>query len=70
MAPKRVWDGYMQVSKGRDFWDNILERWRVDTMVVDKAEQKKLAELVRGSGVWEIVYEDELGIIARHREDI
>jgi hypothetical protein len=69
MAPKRVWDGYMQVSKGRDFWDAILERWRVDTIVVDKQEQDKLADLVRGSGIWEIVYEDELGFVARQRDD-
>jgi hypothetical protein len=68
MAPKRVWEGYMQVSKGRDFWDAILERWRVETLVVDTEEQEKLAELVRGSGVWKIVYEDEYGFVARHSE--
>jgi hypothetical protein len=65
LAPKRVWNGYMQVSKGRDFWDDILERWAVETLIVDKDEQKKLAELVRGSGAWEIVYEDDYGFVAR-----
>jgi hypothetical protein len=64
LAPKLLWDGYMRVSKGETYWDDLLDRWNVQMVVVDKAEQKKLTSEVRGSGVWQVVYEDSQGIVA------
>jgi len=67
LAPKRLWDGYMRVSKGETYWDNLLDRWAVQAVVVDKEKQKKLASEVRGSAVWKVIYEDDLGFIATRR---
>jgi hypothetical protein len=67
LAPKLLWDGYMRVSKGETYWDALLDRWAVETVVVDKKEQKKLASEVRGSGTWQVVYEDDLGFIANRK---
>lgn len=64
LAPKLVWDGYMRVSKGETYWDNLLNRWNVQMVIVDKDQQKKLAGEVRGSGEWRVVYEDDLGFVA------
>jgi hypothetical protein len=68
MAPTQVWEGYMQVCQGRDYWNDLLKRWHVQAVVVDKAEQEKLTRLVRGHSGWEIVYEDEQGIVAIPKE--
>ncbi len=64
LAPRLVWDGYMRLSKGETYWDDLLDRWNVQVVVVDKAEQKKLTSEVRGSPTWQVVYEDAQGIIA------
>jgi hypothetical protein len=36
-------------------------------VVVDKEKQKRLASEVRGSAVWKVIYEDDLGFIATRR---
>jgi len=64
LAPKLLWTGYMRVSKGETYWSDLLNRWNVQMVVVDKAQQKKLAGEVRGSGEWRVVYEDDLGFVA------
>jgi polyhydroxyalkanoate synthesis regulator phasin len=69
MAPTQVWEGYMQVSKGRDYWDDLLKRWHVQAVVVDKLEQERLTRLVRGHGGWEVVYEDEMGIVVIPKDE-
>lgn len=67
LAPTRVWDGYMRVSKGETYWEDLLNRWSVQAVVVDKEKQKKLASEVRGSAAWKVIYEDDLGFIAARR---
>jgi polyhydroxyalkanoate synthesis regulator phasin len=67
LAPRLVWDGYMQVSQGREFWDDLLDRWNVDTVIADKKDQERLTRELRGSDVWQLVYEDDFGIIAKRR---
>jgi len=70
LAPKLLWDGYMRVSKGDTFWDDLLDRWNVQMVVVDKDQQKKLTSEIRGSGVWQVVYEDPLGMVAVRKNAI
>jgi hypothetical protein len=60
----------MQLSKGQAYWDDLLDRWNVQTVVVDKEQQKKLLSEVRGSGTWQVVYEDDQGIVAVRRNAI
>ena len=70
LAPKLLWDGYMRVSKGETYWNDLLDRWNVQVVVVDKAEQKKLTSEVRRSATWHVVYEDQQGIVAVRRNMI
>ncbi len=70
LAPKLLWDGYMRASKGETYWDDLLDRWNVQMVVVDKDQQKKLTSEIRGSGLWQVVYEDSLGIVAVRKNAI
>jgi hypothetical protein len=70
LAPKLLWDGYMHLSKGETYWDDLLDRWNVQTVVMDKEQQTKLISEVRGSGTWQVVCEDDLGIVAVRRNAI
>lgn len=70
LAPKLLWDGYMRASKGETYWDDLFDRWNVQTVVVDKAKQTKLTSEVRGSAIWQVVYEDEQEIIAVRKNSI
>lgn len=67
LAPKLLWDGYMEVSKGGAHWSDLLDRWNVQAVVVDKEKQETLLAEVRKSPTWEVVYEDPQGIIALRR---
>jgi hypothetical protein len=60
----------MRASKGETYWDDLFNRWNVQTVVVDKSKQTKLTSEVRGSGAWQVVYEDELGIVAVRKNSI
>jgi hypothetical protein len=60
----------MRASKGETYWDDLFDRWNVQMVVVDKAKQEKLTSEVRGSAVWEVVYEDELGIVAVRKHSL
>jgi hypothetical protein len=60
----------MRASKGETYWDDLLDRWNVQMVVVDKDQQKKLTSEIRGSGLWQVVYEDSLGIVAQRKNSI
>lgn len=70
LAPTLLWDGYMHASKGETYWEDLFNRWNVQTVVADKERQKKLVSEVRGSGTWNVVFEDDLGIVAVRRNAV
>jgi hypothetical protein len=70
LAPKLLWDGYMRASKGETYWDDLFDRWNVQTVVVDKEKQTKLLREVRKSQTWQVVYEDPQGIVAVRKNSV
>jgi hypothetical protein len=63
LAPRRLWNDYLRVARAQFGWEEILDRYRVSTVIVHKELQKRLAEEVRDLAGWEIIYEDELAIV-------
>ena len=58
LIPHQVWLDYDRVATAKSGWNEVLERYRVTTMIVDKKEQLPLWSIVRGDDNWDLKYED------------
>ena len=68
LVPRRVWHDYMRVARGESGWQATLDRYGIETLVVDKELQRGFARKVRGSAAWKTVYEDPRAIVLhRHK---
>lgn len=65
LVPHRVWQDYMYVAQGGSSWDRRLDKYNVRMFIVDKHLQEPLVRMVRGQPNWEIVYEDDMGVVLR-----
>jgi hypothetical protein len=61
--PDWVWDEYQAVSTGRADWEQILDRYQVEYLVLDAHQQEFLASLAVQSGRWSLRYRDPVGVI-------
>lgn len=63
LTPREVWRGYMQIHNAQGGWGELLNRYRVTTIVVDKERQPLLAPALRQSDGWILRYEDDLALV-------
>lgn len=63
LAPAQVWRDYMLISRAGPGWERALEKYRVDTVVVSKSEEPRLALQARQLVGWRIVYEDDQALV-------
>ncbi len=68
LAPHRVWSDYLHVARGFTAWEQTLDRYRVNVVVVHKELQPSLARKVRSAPPWRVVYEDPLALIVQRPE--
>lgn len=64
LVPARVWKDYLQINNAQPATDRLLNQYRVNTLVVCKRLQKGMVERLPRMPSWEIVFEDDVGIIA------
>lgn len=63
-----VWLDYLRLVQGHQRWQAILDSWGVDLLVLDAADQdRKAADLVRGSTRWRVIYEGDGALVAERR---
>jgi hypothetical protein len=70
LAPRQVWRDYQRIIQTQPGWQRALDRYRVDTVVVDKERQVALVRLIRRSSDWTLAFEDEQGMVLRRRSTI
>jgi hypothetical protein len=58
-----VWDDYRDVSAGRPGWGRILDEWRIDVLVLSRAQQSGLIKVIREDATWRVVFEDGDGLL-------
>ncbi len=66
--PGRVWRDHQRVAAGDGRWPRLLDRYRVETAVVNKSGQPQLAETLRRAADWQRIYEDELALVLVRRQ--
>jgi hypothetical protein len=60
LFPDRIWDDYLDVMRGRDGWQTILDRWDVDAVIL-QVEDTAISSLLATDPGWRLTYHDDLG---------
>jgi hypothetical protein len=63
LIPNRVWRDYLTVYEARPGWERVLDKYRVNTLVVDKQRQPIFAPLIRRDTGWRLRYEDDEAMV-------
>ena len=58
LAPRQVWKDYRHVLYARPGWRNVLYRYNIDTVVVDKRLVEGLEDVLRLDPGWSVAHED------------
>lgn len=64
VVPQRVWKDYLAISQAQPGLSRKLNKYRVNTIIVCRELQSSLERTVRGMSDWQVVYEDEVGLVA------
>jgi hypothetical protein len=61
--PVPVWDDYTRLRSGASGWQEILDRWQVQAVAVDRQDLSSLLSVMRTSSAWKAVYQDREGVL-------
>jgi len=67
LIPRAVWRDYMSVIGVSPGWQEILDRYEVDLVLVDKRRRRPLIDALMKEGGWKRVYEDGTAVIFTRR---
>jgi hypothetical protein len=72
LVPTEVWQDYQRVSNLINGWDITLDRYGVNTVVLDKLRHTNLIESLRHHDDWDVAYEDGdgVGVVFERRRPI
>jgi hypothetical protein len=65
--PDAVWQNYAAITKGRGDWEEILDLYRVDCLLLDRTYHSDLLPQVERSNDWEQVGESGKAVLFRRR---
>jgi hypothetical protein len=63
LMPWQVWADHQRIGMVEAGWDAALDRYSINTVVVDKKYQPSLARFMRRMPEWTVQYEDEQGLV-------
>ncbi|MBI4497512.1 MAG: hypothetical protein HY689_06415 [Chloroflexi bacterium] len=67
--PADVWRDYAAIHFGQASWQERIDRYAVDLLVLSKAYQPDLIALVSASSRWQQLYADDLAVIFGRSDD-
>ncbi len=68
LVPEEVWSHYLQIIEAASGWDALLDRYGVETILVDPSQHVALSRRLRDSDTWKIDYEDQRALVLSRRE--
>ena len=68
LYPEEQWRDYLAISYARHDWETILEKYGVDTLLLERDSQAWLIEAASAAPVWQRVYEDDKCVILQRRD--
>ncbi len=70
LVPQEVWQHYLAISRLDYSWASWLDRYGVNTVVVDKALRRRLIDALESSRRWKKEYEDDVAVIFVRRKPV
>ncbi|MFN0199703.1 MAG: hypothetical protein ACKVT0_23355 [Planctomycetaceae bacterium] len=71
VVPNRVWKDYMRIATAYSGWASTLSRYNINTIIVNKPEQRALYNGVRLlPAEWKMIYEDDQAVIVTREEKL
>lgn len=63
LVHRDVWQSYLRISRAESDWSELLDRYGVNTVVIDSSAQIDLADALSAHADWSLVYEDDLAVV-------
>lgn len=63
LIPNAVWRDYLHLIRVDRGWKRLLNRYDVQTIIIDRDAQVLLAERLRTDADWHTIYEDDVAVI-------
>jgi hypothetical protein len=63
LYPEAQWQDYLALNYARFDWQAILDRYDVDTLLLQRESQANLIDAASASPLWQRVYEDEQAVV-------
>jgi hypothetical protein len=63
LAPSHVWVDYGRITRAEPGWQRALDRYRVNTVIVDPTMQPLLASVLREASQWSLRYDDDQALV-------
>lgn len=67
LIPPDVWRDYLRMLRQEAGWRELLDRYDVNTVVVDPLNRGALIASLRADPAWRVVYEDRVAVILTRR---
>jgi hypothetical protein len=63
LFPEEIWDDYWAISSVQSNWSGLLDKYQVNTLMLEPVKQAVLIEAVKEAPGWSLVYEDPAAVI-------
>jgi hypothetical protein len=63
LVPPEVWLHYMQVVEQQSGWEEVLDRYGVNTIILDQEHRSSLIRRLKEQSKWKVGYEDKTAAI-------
>ena len=71
LIPREVWQDSLTILRAGRRWDDLLDRYGVNTVVLNSQQSEALIRALKGdSETWDVAYEDRLVAVFRRRIEI
>ncbi|WP_459555108.1 hypothetical protein [Lacunimicrobium album] len=70
MVPREVWQDYLSIAQAVTGWDDKLDRYGINTVIIDHAFRRGLINRLKENKDWRLMYEDRVGAVFRRKKPI
>lgn len=69
-APRRIWSDHRRMATGQEGWYKGMDRYGVETLVIDKENEAYFAKIAQDSHKFYTVYENDTAVVLRRHNDM
>lgn len=70
VIPQDVWEHYVRLTAGPTDWDDLLDQYSINMVIVDKDRQPGLMKRLAESDAWNVQYSDRQSIVFFRRSPV